>query len=101
MKIIKTKINSKLGQERFTVAMRFDSWQEASDSKIESWCRNQFGSEWASTPHWRGHFGTAKYLHGDYSRPYFVGFRDMATLTTALMALGLTYENIQKSLCEF
>lgn len=90
MKVVKVGRRWKLYEQGFPVAIRFESWADCRDSKIEDWLRTNRGYEYAQHSQWKSHWGTSTKLTsaGHSSRPYFIGLRTEADVTVVLLALS-------------
>ena len=91
MKIVKTQSRWKLHERGFPVAIRFDSYGECYHTKIEDWCKEHFGPQawyWGSQSENAGVWMTLWGKSSRNERPYFIGFRDPAYITTLVLAKG-------------
>jgi len=94
MKIVKVQRRWKLHEHGFVVAIRFENHSKEV-AYFEQKLRDTYGPEALYTPdgYWRSHWGTPVYHttqwgHRQYSRPYFIGFRNEADISAALLMMG-------------
>jgi hypothetical protein len=85
----------KLHEAGFSVALRWDNYSN-DIGKFEQNLRDQYGPEawYVGAPgFWKMHWGKSSYTMDpngysrEYNRPYFIGFRNEADISVALLLL--------------
>jgi len=95
MKIVNTHKGWKLHQNGFPVAIRFDNFSK-DVAEVEKWLRSNMGPEhlWADSGRWKSHWARGSYVMSpdgyskEWNRPYFLGFKHEADITSVLLATG-------------